>query len=205
MVITLDALAPLVLAVRGADRDRAGHRHVARRVLRRRRRPAARRRRARRSPTCSAPATAGGPAARGDRSAGRRGPAVHRRHDRHAEGRDADPREHLRQRRADRELDQPVVHRSAATSATSSSFRTSTSTRSRSCMMVGLRIGALQIIHPEVRARGGAGVDPRLPADLLPGRADDLRVAAQPSEGRRVRARARAHCSTAAARRARSR
>ena len=53
------------------------------------------------------------------------------------------------------------------------------------CMMVGLRVGALQIIHPEVRPRAGARRDPRLPADLLPRRADGVRVAAQPSEASR--------------------
>ncbi len=47
--------------------------------------------------------------------------------------------------------------------------------------------------HPsEVRARGGAGLDPRLPADLFSGGADRVRLAAEPSEGRRVRPRARA-------------
>ena len=109
IVITLDVLAPLVQAVRaqtaieqiivtslaeysaaGAGAPRVDDTQTLADLL--------------------APVGAGRAAARGDRSAGCRRAAVHRRHDRHAEGRDADPREHLGQRRADRELDQPGLH-----------------------------------------------------------------------------------------------
>ena len=60
------------------------------------------------------------------------------------------------------------------------------------CMMVGLRVGALQIIHPKYDPEQVLDVDSRFPSDLLPSRADGVRLAAQPSEGRRVRPRARA-------------
>ena len=81
----------------------------------------------------------------------RRAP-IHRRHDRHAEGRDADARQHLRERRADRRVAPsrarrrgeeryllviPYFHIYAFSV----------------CMMAGMWIGALQIIHPEVRRR----------------------------------------------------
>ena len=133
----------------------------------------------------------------------RRGAAVHRRHDRHAEGRDADAPEHLRQRRADRD-----VH------------RTATRTRGEARylvvipyfhiyaftvgMMKGMWIGALQILDPEVRRRAVLDRDPRLPADLLPRRADDLRVAADPSRRSASTAWTGSASSTAAARPVRS-
>ena len=134
-----------------------------------------------------------------------RRPAVHRRHDRHAEGRDADAREHLRERRPDRELDQSGV-------------RPRRGDERYLVVIPYFHIYAFTVVHddraagsarcrssiPKYDAGAGARRDPRLPADLLPRRADRLRLAARTIRGRASSASSRCALSTAAARRARS-
>ena len=68
-------------------------------------------------------------------------------------------------------------------------------------MMAGTWLGALQILIPKYDVEAVLDGDPRLPADLLPRRADDLRLAAEPSEGRASSASSRSASSTAAPRR----
>ena len=100
ILITLDALAPLALAVKDAHRDRAHHHHLARRVLGTGADRAPRVAGTDRSPILGD--ARAGRVPRGDRARRSRGAAVHGRHHRHAEGRDADAPQHLRERRADR-------------------------------------------------------------------------------------------------------
>ena len=187
------------------DGDRADHRHVARRNIR----PPARRAAASSTRTRTMADLLGRVAAADlpavpDRPGRRRRAAVHRRHHRHAEGRDADPREHLGQRRADRELDQPGLHRQ----------RPRTLSRGHPLLphlrVLGLHDGRAADRRaadhpPEVRARGGAGVDPGFPADLLSRGADGVRLAAQPPDASPSTGSSTSACSTAAARPVRSR
>ena len=60
----------------------------------------------------------------------------------------------------------PAVHPQPRSSATSSSFRNLHIYAFTVCMMMGIRVGALQIIHPEVRSRTGAGRDPHVSSDV---------------------------------------
>ena len=73
------------------------------------------------------------------------------------------------------------------------------------CMMTGLWVGALQIIHPRYDPDAVLASIKRVPPDLLPGRADRLRVALEPPAGSASSGSSTSAISTAAARPARSR
>ncbi len=57
------------------------------------------------------------------------------------------------------------------------------------CMMTAIWIECAADHPSQVRSGPGADIDPGVSSDLLPRRADALRVAAEPPEGRRIRAR----------------
>ena len=204
-LVTLDALAPLVLGVQGADRRRARHRDVAGRVLDRAAAPPPRVEGTRRADLLT-PLAEPLRVARRARSTPDDLAVLQ-----YTGGTTGTPKgamlthaQHLRQRRPDRERGRPRRTPARTRALPASSFPTSTSTRSRSAMMMGLWVGALQVICPEVRRRAGAGGDPRLPADLLPGacrrsscRCSTIRRCTSSASKTSAR-------STAAARRARS-
>ena len=127
------------------------------------------------------------PALRGDRARGRGRAAIHRRDDGRAEGRDADAPQHLRQRHPDRLLGARELRRGEDSYLlVIPYFHIYGFTVG---MMEGVWRGAQQILIPKYDVEMLLTPITRLPADLLPGRPDDLHLAAQSPAGEGVRPR----------------
>ena len=89
---------------------------------------------------------------------GARGAAIYRRHDRPAEGRDADARQsdgRLRAIHGDRDATDPAEHDARARSACSASCRSFHIYALSAVMLLGLRLGAELVLHPRFDPSAG--------------------------------------------------